>query len=351
MKNSCYFLICFLLIVRISKAQDQYLKIVNDCTNSDLQFAKVRAIDNRTDNQLLGYLQEKGHDGLTDIKFNGNLTDSLARIFTNQSSKNVENELVLILNELFVNGSGNMGKFKLSLRFFTSPDSKVYTELLGIDSVYVVRGKNSNEKLLRSVSEQFCEIGKRVSKENAGISKNMINYSLSDLYHLDSLEKLQIPMYLADKPAQGIYKDYAHFKMNTPDIDTEIVIDTTDRKGIQVDRIFKIKNRKVKLDPEGIYAVTDGKTLLKVTASGEYFEIKKRGLDFYYDRPGSFSSQEYPFSPYYFPGGGRIGTTMTGDMVIWLNKSPQVNTSFYRFKINHRKGNSVPVAVVEKSRK
>lgn len=351
MKNNCYFLICFLLIVRISKAQDQYLKVFNDCTNSDLPFAKVRAIDNRTDNQLLGYLQEKGYNGLTDVRFNGNLTDSLARIFINQSSKNIENELVLILNELFVNGSGNMGKFKLSLRLFTSPDSKIYTELLAVDSVYMIRGKNSNEKLLRSVSEQFCEIGKRVSRENAGISKNTISYSLAGLYHLDSLEKLQIPMYLASEPAQGIYKDYAHFKMNKPDIDTEIVIDTTDRKGIQVDRIFKARNRKVKLDPEGIYAVSDGKRLLKVTAAGEYFEIKKRNFDFYYDRPGSFSGQEYPFSPNYFPGGGRVGTTMTGDMVIWLNKSPQENIPYYRFKINHRKGNSVPVAVVEKSKK
>ncbi|WP_221391738.1 hypothetical protein [Dyadobacter sp. NIV53] len=341
--------ICFLLIACVSNAQDRYLKITTDCMIPASPFTNIYSIDNRSDNQLLGFLEGK-KSGIESVSFNGNLTDTLAHIFVGQPLIGVETELVLILNELFLSGSENSGKFKLSMRLFSSRGTKAYTEILTVDSIYVIRGKNSNEKLLSSISDQLCEIRNRVIMDQNKTSENAFYYSLKELYDLDSLEKLKIPMYLTDKPARGIYKDYEHFKRNTPDIDTEIIIDTNDRKGIQVDRVFKNKNRKVKLDPTGIYAVSDGKKLIKVTSSGEFLEIRKQNFDFYYDRPGSFSSQEYPFAPNYFPGGGRIGTTRTGDLVIRLNKSDADNTPFYRFKINHRKGNSVPVSIVDKRR-
>lgn len=44
------------------------------------------------------------------------------------------------------------------------------------------------------------------------------------------------------------------------------------------------------------------------------------------------------FSPYYFPGGGRIGTTGSGDLAIRIGGPKQIDIiPIYRFKINHKK--------------
>jgi hypothetical protein len=117
---------------------------------------------------------------------------------------------------------------------------------------------------------------------------------------------------------------------------------------IEVDLSYKGKNKKVKLEPKGIYAVSDGNRILKVTPSGEYFEIFKHGFDFYYDRPGHFYDDPNNFSLYYFPDGGRIGTTQSGDLAIRIRGPKQVNVPpVCRFKINYKKGYSIPVRLVK----
>jgi hypothetical protein len=230
------------------------------------------------------------------------------------------------------------------MRFYSETSEGKYAPICVIDTIY---GLHADDPFAQ-ISEQFCEISKQVQAKAANPTQDHRLVSRNDLNHLDSLEKLNIPMYVADKPASGIYKDYAHFKMNKPDIDTDVFITVSKKGVIQVDRTYNGKNKKVKLNPTGIYAISDGTRILKVTPSGEYFEMFKYGFDFYYDRPGYFYDEPNNFSSYYFPGGGRIGVTQLGDLAIRIGGQKQINVSpVYRFKINYKKGNSIPVSLIK----
>ncbi len=339
-KNVMYLIVLTSAYIHSSYGQNQYLSLDFTCDGKRGEYSTV-SIDRRSNTQLLGYLPVKGYSGLAEVEFRGALADSIGNFFLNQSPGDSRSG-VLILENFFLNGGSNPAKLILSMRFYSEITQGKYTPICLIDTTYRLHA----DDLFAQISEQFCEISKQVHAEITKPTRGPSLVSRNDLNHLDSLEKLSIPMYVADKPASGIYKDYAHFKMNTPDVDTEIFITVSKKGKIEVDRTYKEKNKKVKLDPAGIYAVSDGNRILKVTPSGEYFEIVKHGFDFYYDRPGYFHDEPNNLSSYYFPGGGRIGATQSGDLAIRIGGPKQINSiPVYRFKINYKKGNSIPVSL------
>jgi hypothetical protein len=324
-----------------SFGQDQYLSFDFTCGNKQAR-SSIISIDRRTNPQLLGYMPIKRHSGLANVRFKGALADSVGIFFASQSADQ-DKERVLILENFFLNCGSSPAKLILSLRLYSQTSKDTYAPVCSIDSIYQLSGDP-----FARINELFCEISDLANNEIIKATPDTAFVSRAGLNHLDSLEKLNIPMYVASKPASGIYKDYEHFKMNQPDIGTDIFITVTQKGVVEVDRTHKGKKRKVKLSPMGIYAVSDGDRILKVTPSGEYFEIVKRGFDFYYDRPGYFYDDPNNFSSNYFPGGGRIGTTPSGDLAIRIGGPKQINTSpVYQFKINYRKGYSVPVNIIK----
>lgn len=344
MKIIFFMILGTLLSLRPSWAQDQYLNLRGECNKWISPFTKAIAIDNRKNQELLGYIPIKGYTGLANVRFKGTLADSLINLFIAQFVKNEYKEHVLILNDFFLNGGSSPSKFILSLKLFRNVSENKYEQLLSVDSIYQINGKD----LFFMINKQICEIAKRENTQTPVFSTNNLSYSLDELYQFDDLEKQKLPMYITNKPTCGIYKDYAHFKMNTPDILTNISINISKKGVIEVDRTYKNNKRKVKLDPTGIYAVSDGNIILKITSSGEYLEIIKQGSDFYYDRSGSFSDQSNTFSSYYLPEGGRLGTTGSGDLTIRIGGPRRINElPIYRFRINYQKGNSVPVGLVK----
>lgn len=341
-KHLLNFIVLSLAGVHCSHGQNQYLSFDFNCSSKRGQYSVV-SIARRSNTELLGYLPVKGYTNLTEVKFKGSLADSIGNFFSDQSTTS-DKSGVLILENFFLNGGSNPAKLILSMRFYSEAADGKYATICAIDTIYRLHADDP----LAQISEQFCEISKQVHADVAKPTDDLSLVSRNDLNHLDSLEKLNIPMYVADKPASGIYKDYAHFKMNKPDINTEIFITISKKGAIEVDRTYKNKSKKVKLDPKGIYAVSDGNRILKVTPSGEYFEIFKHEFDFYYERPGHFYDEPNNLSPYYFPGGGRIGMTQSGDLAIRIGGPKQANIlPVYRFKINYKKGYSIPVSLVK----
>ncbi|MDR6807509.1 hypothetical protein J2Y45_004709 [Dyadobacter sp. BE34] len=339
----CIFYLTLLTIVcwHYSFGQDQYLNFDFTCKSKQAQNSII-SIDRRTNPQLLGYMPIKGYSGLANVRFKGALADSIG-IFFASPSVNQDKKRVLILENFFLNCGSNPAKLILSLRLYSQISNDAYAPVCSIDSIYQLSGDPFGR-----ISELFCEISNLADKEITKATPDTAFVSRDGLNHLDSLEKLNIPMYVSTKPVPGVYKDYAHFKMNQPDISTDIFITVTKRGVVEVDRTYKGKKRRVKLNPSGIYAVSDGDRILKVTPSGEYFEIVKRGFDFYYDRPGYFYDQPNTYSPYYFPGGGRIGTTGSGDLAIRIGGPKQIDiVPTYRFKINYKKGSSIPIGLVK----
>lgn len=341
MKHTLYLILSAIAYGHYSFAQDQYLGFDFTCSSKQARNSIV-SIDRRTNPQLLGCMLIKGYSGLANVRFKGALADSIGIFFASQPTDQDE-ERVLILENFFLNCGSNPTKLILSVRLYSQVSKDNYVPVCSIDSIYQLSGDPFGR-----ISELFCDISNLADKAVTKATSDIAFVTRDELNHLDSLEKLTIPMYVSTKPASGIYKDYAHFKMNQPDISTDIFITVTKKGVVEVDRAYKGKKKRVKLDPTGIYAVSDGDRILKVMSSGEYFEIVKRGFDFYYDRPGYFYDQPNTFSPYYFPGGGRIGTTGSGDLTIRIGGPKQIDiVPIYRFKINYKKGSSIPIGLAK----
>lgn len=102
--------------------------------------------------------------------------------------------------------------------------------------------------------------------------------------------------------------------------------------------IVKIANIRLKTLKLTLAKFMKLDTIYRLRA-GEYFEVFKHGFDFYYDRPGYFYDEPNNFSSNYFPGGGRIGATQSGDLAIRIGGPKQINIApVYRLKINYKKG-------------
>jgi len=337
----------FSLLICVSQtalAQFHPILLTGHCETVKSVFTKVHVINNLEDEQLLGFVQKGAFNKRQEIRYDGkgSIADAVAKFFisTEPSSLERPQELVLVLNELFMSETtgdfSETGRLKLSLRLFSELHGK-YSELFALDSIYTYKGLDVTKKLLGSMNEELCVIVNKAVIAQRDLNTGTVQYSMEELYKLDSLEKLTIPFYSTSTPAMGIYKDYKSLKLNTPD-SSKIVVDASDLRKIKVFKIYK-KGRKIKLESEGMYAVSDGKNLYKATAKN-FYEIRKEGMDFYYDRPASIAESN---SAGVLAAGAAFG--LMGSLIMSGASGNRVN--WYKFKINYRRGNSIPISVVE----
>jgi len=318
------------------------LTIDYNCKDTTTGFSNIEVIDNREGQKLLGYIHKGLGNNSKQIVFDGNITDSLAMFFKgkNESVPN-QKPMVFILNELFMNENTRdipeNGKLKLSLRLFLENYSGKYSEILAVDSIFTVKGFDVTRKLFRSVSEEFCSISKAAAERKVDDDKP--TFTRDELNYLDSLEISRIPIFSNQIPNSGIFKDYAHFAQNNPDIAAKIVIEKSKKGKITAYRFYGNKKKGVPLETTGVYAISDGLTLYKATAAG-FFEMKNINQRLYYDRPGSFTDAN---------SGAMWGMYFgVAAAVITIPLSASSNKNYlFRFKVNHRRGNSIPIGVAE----
>ncbi|MBE9462286.1 hypothetical protein ACFP1I_13690 [Dyadobacter subterraneus] len=343
MKQLYLILFLFFVSVSASLAQDHYLELNPNCPAIQSPFTKVQVIDNLANKDLLGFVQKGAFNRREQIRYDGSIADTLGKYFiTNNSSDEKSRELVVVINELFLSETTGTfresGSLKLSIRLFSENPDGNFSELFSIDSVYTVKGMDVTKKLLRSVNDQFCKISEKAAGFQQKNLESSRSYTLSDLYMLDHLEKLSVPFYVAEKPVGGIYRQYNALKVNKPDEACEIFVDDANPKKIRVYKLYKIKNRKFRLDTEGIYAVCNGERVYKATPFG-FYEVRKTGTDFFYDRPASISEANNG-SVVGAAAFGLAGAVLASGL---MDNRPKV----YRFKINYRYGNSIPVAAIQ----
>lgn len=142
----------------------------------------------------------------------------------------------------------------------------------------------------------------------------------------------KIPIYSAPNANSGIYTDYEHFKTNSPD-HAIISIDTSDSNNIKVYKWDQGKRKKTKLDNKTVYAVSDGNILLKATTIG-FYRLKKINHDFYFVGQTSFSNSNNVAM--WGAAFGLVGAAIAAEA--------ERNTQLFRFKINYRRGNSIPIS-------
>jgi hypothetical protein len=316
------------------------LTIDYNCKDSTSGFSNIEVIDNRERQEFLGYIHKGLVNSSKQIVFEGSISDSLALFFKGKN-KSVCNQkpLIFILNELFMNENtldiAENGKLKLSVRLFLENESGKYSEILTIDSIFTIKGIDVTKKLLRSVSDEFCTISQIADAKKFDDEKP--TFTRDEIYKLDSIEISRIPIFSNQKPNSGIFKDYKHFKENNPDIATDILIEQSRKGKIVAYRLYGAKKKKVLLEPTGLYAISDGMNLYKATSAG-FFEIRRANQNLYYERPGSFTDAN----------SGTVWGIYLGvaGAFIALSKSPS-RSYLFRFKINHRRGNSIPIGTAE----
>ncbi|MCX6214791.1 hypothetical protein [Spirosoma sp.] len=337
-------LFVLLLTVGNSFGQMTELKLDVSCKGTTTGFQSVKVIDNRSQNQLLGLVQSGASNKSTEIVCL-NLIDNLATYFMDSTSRAVKMPLVLILNEFFLNeahgNSSETGRFRLSMQFFVENSADQFTELVTVDTIYTNTGRDVTKALLRSVSAQLCILSKQVSQlAGQQTPSDLTKYSYQNLLVLDSLEKRKLPMYSASGPQAGIYRNYNQFKLNEPEPAIDLEIEER-KNGILVYAWDEKRKKKTKLLPDGLFAVSDGTTLLRATGLG-FYKMIKEGADFYYWRP----------RPNYANSGtapllmgvmfGAVGGLAAGAM----QASSKENNQWLLQKVNYRRGNSVPVSWV-----
>ena len=330
-----YFLLFFVSLMTFG--QDEYLHFNSKCKDSVSPFTKVNVIDKRSTEQTLGFVQIGGFNRIARVKFTGNLPDSLAAFFKNSDSTKMDgSELAISLYELYLSekeeGFTETGRLKLCMRIFEKTREGNFAECYAIDSIYKFQAIDVTVKLMNSVSEHLCEISQSliISRNDTFLSSK--RYTYEELINLDSIEKLEIPIYTTTKYKCGIFANYDQFKMNLPE--TSIIeIDTSNCKNIKVYKYDSGKTNRTRLDNHSCYAVSDGNIVLKATAIG-FYKLEKINSDFYFDGQTSFSNANNV----------AMWTLAAGMIGAAVASGAERNYQRFRFKINYRKGNSVLIS-------
>lgn len=333
-------IVLFLIFGNFAKGNNnEFLKFNYNCSNSHSGFDKVNIIDKRAAKQLLGLVQLGGFNRMEQLKFQGSFTDSLAKYFLNADTS-IKNgrELTIILYEFFASEKADAmsetGRLKFSLRFFENLQPSKFEEVLMVDSVYLIQGGDATKKLLRSISERLCEISAIVSKNKYRHNDSLPTYSHDDLFLLDSLEKLKLPIYNTENFNEGVFIDYQHFKNNITD-NSKITFDTTVNGKMLVYRWDEIKKKKIKLKIGSFYAACDGKTIVKSTSIGLY-NLEKIGFDFFYNGKTSFFSTA---------NNAALMGVMFGLTGLALSSAMNNQEQLFHLKINYLSGHSIPISL------
>lgn len=326
-----------LVFFQMIDAQDEFLHLASNCFNLKSPFSKVSVIDQRPEGQSLGFVQKGAIDRMAFIKYEGSLGDSLGNFFLARNNPDAKEELVFIFHELHLSektgAMGVTGRTKLSFRLFLKNEEGKYHNLMDLDSAFLVSGSDVTQKTLTSVTIRMCEMARYAAALIKAGVKSDHAYSYEELFYLDSLEKMQIPVYQAEKVEAGIFKDYPSFKANTPE-PAEIIIEKTSN-GLVTDVFFiNEKGKKEKIKLKEVYAVSDGNVVLKATELG-YYELYKKDGDFFYVGNTSFTHESNVATAWAWFG-------ITG-AIIAANSDRE--TRQFILKVNHRKGNSVPIGV------
>lgn len=342
MKPGTFTILFYFLLCKFLYAQDKELELHYNCAGGNAIFTKVNVIDERATNQTLGFVQVGGFNRIANVSFKGSLVDSLANYFLDKNFYGKrEQEITIILYEFYLSelteGLSETGRFKLSLRLFEKLWDGTYVERVNIDSAFMCTAMDVTKKLLHSVDEQFCMIAGLAAKANNHVGGETPHYTMEELKQLDKIEKKLIPIYNAAEYTAGIFQDYDQFKANAPDTSTVIIIDTGNTKRIGVYKWDKVKNKKIRLSNEDVYAVSDGKVLLKATAIG-FYKLTKIDNDFYYAGQTSFTNS---FNV-------ALWGAMFGVVGALAASNSERNDGQYWLKINYVSGSSIPIGKVAK---
>jgi hypothetical protein len=334
MKQFLYLLFPFLFFSNSVFSYEPELVLDYSCRPAISPFAKVQVVDCRS----IPYMHYSGNSAINP-EYNGSITDSIAQFFLPADQPSGPNtELKVFLYNLQLTESNDVGEpasMHISMRFFYNAGLNQFNELPAFDTVYSMDDLNANKLLLLSISGHLCEIasGVAILKQIPGAR----SYTPEEMDHLDSIEKLQIPIYNAENINEGIYKNYEDFKQNRP-VKEKVYIDTTDR-GSVIANIITPKGKKWIRKKDSVYIISNS-VLSAINIEGKFYLIKKEQSDYcFYINDVDYTNSAKAGSV--FGLAGAIVATAADMNDIYINT----------YKIDYYSGNPILISITKTTRK
>lgn len=319
------------IFAQFSYSMDGDISIDLKCKYHSPRYSHVVLIDNRQSNQYLGYVQTGMFNKRKILFYKGNFHNDLINLFKNEEKQG--DTLVLILDKIYLKEktqfANELGFIEYKLSMYASTNDGSFRCILNKNETKELKAFDITKTLKKGFNDLFCEFSSYASQ--APNYDNDTRYTYSEVLHLDSVEKLKIPMYNNFEIKKGLYENFSQFQINQPNI-RDIIIDNSGNKT----KVFYIDHhtkKKVRLDPNNIYAVSDGISLLKSTLYG-FSKIKKEGNDFYYN---DYLDENNPdMGAYTF--GYILGGPIVASSLLYAKES-----ALYKIKIDYKTGEAIPI--------
>jgi hypothetical protein len=242
-------------------------------------YKTIKFIDSRYDTTNMGvvesWLLKKRAMVIPAVPLAGQLSSVLSSLI---DSTTKDGELLFQLRKLhFIEHTDAMSTtgFCYYRAVLYSKRNDSYKKLASIDTVIAENyGQVTKELLIFGGRAIESFIAANLTKEATGLT-----YSLSDITHLDSLEKQNIKVYADSQYTDGIYKTYESFKNQVPDKQISSVIMKKDE--ISFVKTIKDNGKEIRVFPTDIYAIVyQGHPYISMES--EYYPLVKKNDDFFF---------------------------------------------------------------------
>jgi hypothetical protein len=147
-----------------------------------------------------------------------------------------------------------------------------YRKLLTLDTVIVIRLSDIGGEVQKGSSLAICDFIRDGLLE---LPSDSTTYSLNDLGRMDSVETSRLALYTRDSLVDGLYKAYASFADQRPDLQCSFKVDKNgDIKAVWIP---DENGKEKKVDRRGIYAVVYQGRAFIATEYGFYRLTKAEG--------------------------------------------------------------------------
>ena len=277
---SLFLLSC--LAASAQRSTENYTITLSDQKVANSLYNSFRFIDGRKDTSNMGIVQLGAFNRKAWVRPAKPLDTQFLSVFNQLiDSTAKEGEFVFLLRQLsFAEVTKAMSEkgycYLRATVFAKAPEG--YLPINTIDTVILIKAMDVTRAMFRNGSKTINEfIGHNLVQPLAG---NARLYSQADIIALDSVEKRSLPVYNTEAYTEGVYKSFAAFTQQQPDI-TNAEIEVNKTSLPETVRIMNEKGKKEKIKSKELYAlVYQGKPYI-ATEFG-YYPLEKKMDDFYF---------------------------------------------------------------------
>jgi hypothetical protein len=303
-------------------------------------FSKTEVIDNRFDTSVIGFVRENNRNAFLFASSRllqeqvAATADKLISSARKQDGTILINIRKYYLSEYPGGNSYNLeagrGKFMFKADCYLKNDT-LYKLMFTVDTMVRVKSqRDATDKLMDTVRGIWgAFILQAALFDTTACGKKQ--FTVSELQHIDELEKKEIPVYTAALPKNGIYASWEEFKNNQP-IQEKFI--TEYRKGFKRPLVYEMTedNKKGKeILRRDYYIICDGGNMF-ISAIYGLFPLTKKDNDFYFTigkgDNAQASLENTAFKMYEALGGMAANANAVKD---------------FEFKIDHTTGRFLPI--------